>query len=75
MPLNPDFSGRWRLALPWEADTDLCQGDRVNFGGTCGKSCATTARTSPRRGRWICIDESKPESPTPHGAGLFPCPS
>lgn len=33
MPLNPDFSGRWRLALPWEADTELSQGGRVNFGG------------------------------------------
>ena len=32
MPLNPD-AGRWRLALPWEADTELSQGDRVNFGG------------------------------------------
>lgn len=32
MPLNPD-AGRWRLALPWEAGTDLHQSDRVNFGG------------------------------------------
>ncbi|MBC3178932.1 hypothetical protein [Corynebacterium lujinxingii] len=32
MPSNPD-AGRWRLAPRWEADVDLCQGDRVNFGG------------------------------------------
>lgn len=33
MPLNPDFSGRWRLALPWEAGVELSQGERVNLGG------------------------------------------
>ena len=30
--MTPD-SGRWRLALAWEPDVDLCQGDRVNFRG------------------------------------------